>query len=153
MNITRECKRMANLKYKKYILTDLRLPGKIQEKEATYNRWAKHLLWLDHHVIEGAPFVNTAWYFNPEPEDILATIAPHTHPFDEVVGFFGSDPQNPYDLGGEIVFRLEDERYILKNSCLIFIPKGLRHSGEIIKVGTPIFHVSLGGVVQYSRNT
>ncbi len=144
---------MAKSEYKKYILTDLKLPREMEEKEAEYNRWARHLLWLDHHVIEGSPFVNTAWYFKPEPEDILATIAPHIHPFDEVVGFFGSDPQNPYDLGGEIVFRLENERYILKNSCFLFIPKGMKHSGEIIKVERPIFHVSLGGVVQYSRNT
>lgn len=144
---------MANLKYKRYILTEIRLPEEMQKKEATYNRWAKHLLWLDNHVIEGAPFVNTAWYFKPEPEDILATLAPHTHDFDEVVGFFGSDSQNLYDLGGEIGFWLEDEKYILKNSCLIFIPKGMKHSGEIIKVEKPIFHVSLGSIVQYSKNT
>jgi len=144
---------MANLKYKKYILTDLKLPGEMQEKEANYNRWAKHLLWLDHHVIEGAPFVNTAWYFKPEPEDILTTVTPHTHHFDEVVGFFGSDSQDPYNLHGEIVFRLEDEIYLLKNSCLIFIPRGMKHSGEIIKVESPIFHLSLGSAAQYSRNT
>jgi hypothetical protein len=144
---------MANLKYQRYILTEIRLPKEVQRKEAAYNRWAKHLLWIDNHVIERAPFVNTAWYFKPEPEDILATLAPHTHDFDEVVGFFGSDSQNPYDLGGEIRFCLEDEKYILKNSCLIFIPNGMKHSGEIIKVEKPIFHVSLGNATRYLKKT
>ena len=141
---------MADLRNKKYIVTDLKLPKEKQKKEADYNRWAKHLLWLDNHVIEGASFVNTAWYFKPEPDVILA----HTHDFDEVIGFFGSDSQNLYDLGGEIEFWLEDEKYILKNSCLIFIPKGLRHCPEsVLKVEKPIFHVSLGSIVQYSKNT
>jgi len=141
--------KMASLKYKRYILTELKLPEEIREKEAHYNRWAGHLLWLDDHVIEGAPFVNTAWYFKPEPDVVLA----HTHDFDEVVGFFGSDSRNPHDLGGEIEFWLEDEKYILKNSCLIFIPKGMKHCPErVLKVERPIFHVSLANVVQYSKN-
>jgi len=140
---------MASLKYKRYILTELKLPEEIREKEAHYNRWAGHLLWLDDHVIEGAPFVNTAWYFKPEPDVVLA----HTHDFDEIVGFFGSDSRNPHDLGGEIEFWLEDEKYILKNSCLIFIPKGMKHCPErVLKVERPIFHVSLANVVQYSKN-
>ena len=83
-------------------------------------------MWLENHVIKGAPFVNTAWYFKPELDIILA----HTHDFGEVVGVSGSDSQNPYDLQGEIEFWLEDEKYILKNGCLIFIPKGMKHCPE-----------------------
>jgi len=140
---------MASLKYERYIVTDLKLPEETRGKEADYNRWAKHLLWLDDHVIEGAPFVNTAWYFKPEPDIILA----HTHDFGEVVGFFGSDFQNPYDLQGEIEFWLEDEKYILKSSCYIYIPKRIKHCPmSVIRVEKPIFHLSLATVVQYSRN-
>jgi hypothetical protein len=139
---------MSDLKYNKYVLTELKLPAHKQERETDYNRWAKHLLWLDDSVIEGASFVNTAWYFKPESNVILA----HTHDFDEVVGFFGTDPKNPYDLGGEIEFWLEDEKYLIQNSCLIYIPKGLQHCPEhVLRVDRPIFHVSLAGVTNYQR--
>jgi len=141
---------MEDLKNRKYVVTDLKLPEEKQGKEADYNRWAKHLLWLDNHVIKGAPFVNTAWYFKPEPDIILA----HTHDFGEVVGFFGSDSQNPYDLQGEIEFWLEDEKYILKSSCYIYIPKGMKHCPmSVTRVEKPIFHVSLATAVQYSKKT
>lgn len=141
---------MAEQKYKNYILTDLRLPEEKQKKEADYNRWARHLLWLDNHVIEGAPFVNTAWYFKPERDVVLA----HTHDFDEVVCFFGTDSQDPYDLGGTIEFWLEDEKYMLENSCVIYIPKGMKHCPEhVLRVTKPIFHVALANVVQYSKKS
>ena len=33
----------------------------------------------------------------------------HAHEFDEVVTFIGNNVEDPYDLGGEIEFWLEDE--------------------------------------------
>lgn len=142
---------MTPLKYKKHILTELKLPEEMQNREPAYNKWAKHLLWLDKRLIQGAPLVNTAWYFQAEPADMLAALATHTHDFDEVVGFFGSDSQDPYELGGTIEFLLEDEKYTIKNSCLIFIQKGMKHSGAIMKVDKPIFHISLGNTARYVK--
>ena len=40
---------------------------------------------------------------------------------------------------------------ILKNSCLLFIPHGMKHSGAIINVERPIFHISLGNTVRYLK--
>jgi quercetin dioxygenase-like cupin family protein len=139
---------MSDLKFAKYVLTDLRLPPHKEAKEPEYNRWAKHLLWMDNSVIKGAPFVNTAWYFRPKMDVILA----HTHDFDEVIGCFGTDPQKPYELRGEVEFWLEDEQYVLRNSFLIFIPRGLKHCPmHVLKVDEPIFHLSLATVVQYTK--
>ena len=48
----------------------------------------------------------------------------HAHDYDETLGFFGTDPADLYDLGGEIEFWIEDEKFMLTRSCLIFIPQG-----------------------------
>ena len=60
---------------------------------------------------------------------------------DEIIGFFGTDTENVFDLGGEIEFWLEDEKYLLTKSCLIFIPGGMKHCPiKFLKIDRPIFH-------------
>src|SRR4030042_559420 len=113
---------MAELKYQKYIVTDLKIPEHVQEEAAEYAKRATRVLWLDDNVVEGAFHVNCSWYLTEKP-----TTLAHTHDFDEVIAFFGGDPQNPRELGGEVEFWLEDEQYLLTKSCLIFVPSGMRH--------------------------
>ncbi len=134
---------MAALKYKKYIVTDLQVPEDVQKKgEAVgYNERATRILWLDENVVEGAFSVICSWYW--KATETPGTPA-HSHDFDEVIGFFGSDPQNPNDLGGEVEFWLEDEEYILTKSCLIYAPKGLKHCPlRVRKVDRPIFFLAI----------
>jgi hypothetical protein len=74
----------------------------------------------------------------PEPDS-------HAHEYDETLGFFGTDFKDPYDLGGEIEIWIEDEKFLLTRSSLIFIPKGTYHCPLVIhKVDRPIFHFSTG---------
>ena len=47
--------------------------------------------------------------------------------FREAVTFFGSNPEDPTDLGGEIEFWLEEEKHTITRSCVIFVPPGIRH--------------------------
>jgi hypothetical protein len=148
MRINKEGK-MAGLKYQKYILTDLKLPEDIQQKAAEYNERATRILWLEDWVMEGAPSIICSWYWKATE---VEGVPSHNHDFDEVVGFFGSDPKNPYDLGGEVEFWLEDEKYILKKSCLIFIPKGLRHCPlRVVKVDRPIFFLAVSVTNKYAK--
>jgi len=133
---------MAELKYKKYIVTDLKTPEEVQKTAAEYAKRATRILWLDDEVIEGAFHVNCSWYWKATEEEGAPA---HTHDFDEVIAFFGSDPQNPRDLGGEVEFWLEDEKYILTKSCLVFAPKGLKHCPlRVRKIDRPIFHFTIG---------
>ena len=132
---------MAELKYKKYIVTDLKPPEEIQKQAAEYAKRATRILWLDSDVVEGAFHINCSWYW--KATDTVGTPA-HTHDYDEVIGFFGGDPQNPHDLGGEVEFWLEDEKYVLKDSCLIFVPKGLKHCPlRVTRIDKPMFHFSV----------
>ena len=140
---------MAGQKYQKYILTDLKLPEDIQYREVEYNKRATHILWLEDEIMEGAFSVICSWYWKATEKEGTPS---HVHDFDEVIGFFGSDPQNPHDLGGEIEFWIEDEKYILTKSCLIFAPKGLRHCPlRVTRVDRPIFFLAVSTTSKYVK--
>jgi len=140
---------MAVQKYQKNILTDLILPENVQYREAEYNKRATRILWLEDEIMEGAFSVICSWYWKATEKEGTPS---HVHDFDEVIGFFGSDPQNPNDLGGEVEFWMEDEKYILKKSCLVFAPKGLRHCPlRVIRVDRPIFFLAVSTTSKYVK--
>jgi hypothetical protein len=129
---------MSESKYGKYVITDLVLPEEKKKIEADYSKYAKRILWMDENVVEGAFHMNTAWFLNAAEtlED-----KPHVHDTDEIIGFFGNDPRNPYDLGAEIEIWLEDEKQVITKSALLFVPAGMKHCPLILKrVDRPIFH-------------
>ena len=68
----------------------------------------------------------------------------------EIIGFFGNNSEDPYNLGGEIEFWLEDEKHIITRSSLIFVPGGMKHCPLILRrVDRPIFHFSTVTSGQY----
>ena len=141
---------MAERKYQKYILTDLKLPDGVQKMQTEYNKRATRIMWLEDEIIEGAFSVILSWYWKASDEEGTPS---HTHDFDEIIGFIGSDPQNPRDLGGEVEFWLEDEKYILENSCLIYAPSGLRHCPlRVIRVDRPIFFLAVSTTTKYVKD-
>jgi hypothetical protein len=142
---------MALRKYEKYILTDLKLPSNVQKRQAEYNKRATRILWLEDEIMEGASSVILSWYWKPTEKEGSPS---HVHDFDEVIGFIGSDPQNPSDLGGEVEFWLEDEKYLLTKSCLIFAPKGLRHCPlRVTRVDRPILFVAFSTTTKYVKES
>lgn len=140
---------MAETKYGKYILTELKLPKFIEERQPPEpEKYTNRILFLDNEAIEGAFYLSSAWYL--KYTDKQNSPPPHTHDYDEVVAFLGSDPYNPLDLGGEIEFWLDGEQHIITRSCLIFIPKGLTHCPYWMrKVDRPILHFSTAPMGTY----
>lgn len=142
----------GELKCSKYIVTEMKKtlelpppPPNIPPDVSKMNR----ILYLDNDVIEGAFYMECVWFGKG-----IGTGGPpsHVHDFDEVLGFLGSDPNNPRDLGGEVELWIGDEKHILTKSCLVFIPKGLKHCPLIFrKVDKPIFHFSTGPAATYQR--
>ena len=131
---------MSETKYGKYIVTELQAPDFPPEFVKKYAEFARRILWLDDNVVEGAFQMNCSWYFKPNDRFEPST-KPHVHDTDEIIGFFGSDPEDPYNLHGEIEFWIEDEKHIITKSCLIFVPKGMKHLPLILRrVDKPIFH-------------
>ena len=129
---------MEGSKYGKYIVTELVVPEEKRKIETAYSRYARRILWMDENVVEGAFHMNTAWYLRAAEtlED-----RPHVHDADEIIGFFGNDPDHPHDLGAEIEIWLEDEKHVITRSALLFVPAGMKHCPLILRrVDRPVFH-------------
>jgi len=122
---------MAETKYEKYIISDL---NKVADPLGT------RLYCLHGGMFEGAPYVDCAWFW-PQSHEVVVVDKGHAHDFEEVITFFGSNPDDPTDLCGEIEFWMGDERHILTKSCIIFVPKGVKHCPLIMKrLDRPVFH-------------
>jgi hypothetical protein len=131
----------AKRKNEKYVVTELKTPEEVTRHAAEYATRAIRLLWLDEDVVPGAFHINTAWYTKATPKEGTSS---HVHDYDEVIGFFGGDPDNPSDLGGEVEIWIEDEKYNLTKSALIFAPKGVRHCPlRVVRVDRPVFHFTI----------
>jgi hypothetical protein len=127
-------------KYAKYFLTDVKMPpaGTPEAAQAAeYAKFATRMTLLDGNIIEGAFQFGLSWYYKSPHQPLPA----HTHDFPEILGFYGSDPYNPRDLGGEVEFWIEDEKHIMTESFLVFIPAGMKHCPlKINRIDRPIFH-------------
>jgi quercetin dioxygenase-like cupin family protein len=149
---------MNNKKYEKNIMTRLRegvkLPafrqlGFIKACPAHTGARTESVLWIDDDVIPGAFCSEYVWHFPGEiPGDGIperVSPVPHSHQFDQVIGFVGSNQDDHGDLGGEVELWLEDQKFTLTRSFLVYIPAGMRHCPlEIRKVDRPIFQYLLG---------
>ena len=128
---------------KKYIVQDLKDPNMgTPEFQAMYKKFAKRILWIDNNVVEGAFQMNTAWYFDvPEKDPVFDE---HVHDYDEMIGFYGSNPDDPYDLGAEMEVAIDGEVHKLTRTSMIFLPAGMPHMPlSIKKVYRPVFHFSI----------
>jgi hypothetical protein len=140
---------MNERKYAKYVLQDLRMPGGGMPS-ADYMQRATKVLWMDAENTPGAFNVNVTWLWKATEFNHDEA---HKHDYDEVIGFFGSDPDRPHDLNAEVEFWLDDERYVLTKSTLLFIPKGLTHCPlRVLSVGRPIFHFTVVRNGTYKQN-
>jgi hypothetical protein len=140
---------MVGKKYQKYICTELRLPEDVKSGEAEYSKRATRILWVEDEMMGGAFSIHCSWYWKATEKEGTPG---HTHDFDEIVGLFGSDPENPHDLGGEVEFWIEDEKYMLTKSCLIFAPKGMRHCPlRVTRVDRPIFFFAVATTSKYAK--
>jgi hypothetical protein len=140
---------MAGSKTSKYVVTELKMPEYQQRIDPEYSKFAKRILWMDEQVVEGAFHMNCAWHLKAAT---TLMDRPHVHDSDEIIGFFGNDPTDPYDLGGEVEIWLEDERHVIDRTCMIFVPAGMKHCPLILRrVDRPIFHFTTVTEHHYDR--
>lgn len=125
-------------------------PGMPADFKAIYDKFAKRIIWVDGERVPGAFQMNTAWYSAVPDRDPI--FEEHMHDdCDEIIGFFSSDPDNPYDLGGEIEFTIGGEAHLLTKSSLVFVPAGVAHNPmRILRVDRPIFHLSVVNKTAYN---
>ena len=156
-------------RYGKYICTDLKqgvvMPGFKgpqtigQGYVDGYRRPLEHVIWMDSDVVPGAVYAECTWIWPDtypgqrkrnfgktyEERRKNSPIAAHTHPFIEVLTVFGTNFDDPTDLGGEVEFWLEDEMFMLDKSFLVYIPAGMKHCPLVThRQRIPTFHYTIG---------
>lgn len=128
----------------KLVSFDVRPPIPGKETPTTIMR---KIVWMDDGRMKGAPYFEIMFFI--APRDPLPPT--HAHDFDEILGFVGSDPDDPENLGGKVRVMIGDEWLELTKSSVIHIPAGLKHSPFVIEHMTrPIFHFSGGPNIKYS---
>ena len=128
---------------KKLIVQELKDPNMgTPEFQAMYKKFANRILWIDNNVVDGAFQMNTAWYFDvPEKDPVFDE---HVHEYDELIGFYGSNPDDPYDLGADMEVTIDGDVHKLTRTSMIFLPANIPHMPlRILKVDRPVFHFSI----------
>jgi mannose-6-phosphate isomerase-like protein (cupin superfamily) len=101
---------------------------------------------MDENLVPGAFQMNCSWYLKKLEKGPRA----HTHDEDEIIGFFGNDPDDPHNLHGEVEMWVGDKQFILNKSTLIFVPGGMTHCPlNLLRVDKPIFHFTVVSGGQY----
>lgn len=136
-------------KYGHLILSELRYePDMAPDFREIYRRFAERVLWIDGNLVPGAFQMNVSWYKEVPALDPI--FAEHSHASAEIIGFFGSDPENPRELHGEVRVIFDGEEHTLTRSSLIFLPPNLPHAIRILRVDRPIFHFSVVTESEYN---
>ena len=102
----------------------------------------RRIAWTDESFMPGVPYFEIMWFFAPEEPTGPPT---HSHTFDEIIGFIGSDPNNPSDLGATVKFLLADEWQTFTKSVLMHVPAGMPHGPMVFEdIRKPFIHL-IGG--------
>ena len=140
---------MAKLN-KKYFVTELKQNIAAAPWDPVFTpEESTRLMFVDSEVVPGAFYTECAWFWPGEWPEIKPgdepRVKPHSHPYDEVLAFVGTNPDDPYDLGGEVELWIDGEQNISDRSFIAFIPAGTEHCPlNIRRVDRPIFHFTAG---------
>lgn len=152
---------MSESKYGKYLLTeDLMPPPPAQWTQAMEDQ-AKEGKILDRTMLLGimdsivpgcSLFAGCEILWGLPGGKPVEIEIPHTHDFDEVIGFVGTNRNHPRDLGGELEVLIGGERHTVTKTCLIFVPKGVGHCPITIKrIDTPIVMFEAANDPEYKK--
>jgi hypothetical protein len=83
---------MAESKYGKYLVTELKAPQLTPEAAAKYSEFARRILRIDETIAPGSFQMSCSWYLHPNPGN---SPEPHRHDCDEIIGFIGNNPEDP----------------------------------------------------------
>jgi hypothetical protein len=149
---------MAEQKYSIHFITrdkpGIKLPAFRQALPAGL---AQRMAVLDGEVLPAADFhAEVVWFWpgdkaGSSPKRQPASIEKaHSHPFDEMVSFIGSDPADIHNLCGEIEIWIDGEKQIIDKSFMAYIPAGVVHGPVYLhRIDKPIFHYSAGPGKKY----
>jgi hypothetical protein len=110
-----------------------------QRQRGSSVEW-KLLYAMQDSAVKGSFGMGGSWVVRIVGDQPVQIELAHIHDCDETLGFAGSDIDNPDDLGAELELWLQDEKYVITRSCLVFIPRGTKHCPLYVrKVDRPFF--------------
>lgn len=135
-------------KYRRFIkpLIGRQVPSKLLPSEEQF-------FWMESRDLEGYPghfyigYMKELKTFHPTDENNAAI-----HPYNELLIFAGTNPEDILDLGAElsVVIGEEREEYSVTKPSVVIVPKGTPHGPiKINKMNSPIIHIALGEASEY----
>src|SRR4030042_1151761 len=99
---------MPEQKYAKNILTEDLMPPqpaeamKMMQEQAKAGRTLDRtlLLGIQDSIVKGAFFAGCEWLWELTGDGPVSIESTHTHDFDEIIGFAGSNRPHPREMGG-----------------------------------------------------
>ncbi|MBN2241793.1 MAG: hypothetical protein JW793_03815 [Acidobacteria bacterium] len=135
-------------KPKAVFCTNTQLPLGVHDFEADGDGPAKahapdplhRVIYMDDRVVPGSFYVEAVWVKGSVPK-----VHPvHRHDHDEILGFVGSDMENPDDLGAEIDIVIDGKKTTITKTCFIHVPAGVEHGGLCFrKIDRPVFQIAM----------
>jgi len=100
----------------------------------------KRIIYMDDRIVPGSFYVEAVWVVGSVPR-----VHPvHYHDHDEIVGFVGSNMDDPTDLGAEIDFVIDGKKTTITKTCFIYVPAGVKHGGLCFrKIDRPVFQIAM----------
>jgi hypothetical protein len=121
-----------------------------QRKAGNYAE-ATHMFNLNETIAKGAFYVDCVWMWSQKGQ--MSTEIAHTHEWDEIWIFAGTDREHPKELGAVLDFYLGDEQYIIDKSCIVYIPGGLAHGPcGMQRIDRPLLFITMGNSTKYDRS-
>ena len=139
---------MAEQKYSKNIITRPR-----EEDISKYDEvgeFRKSNVYMDENIAPGGFYLQGTWIYKasdePYPDET------HSHDEVEYLGFVGTNPDNPFDLCGEVELWMGGEKYILTETSMVLVPSGVEHCPVYFrKVDRPIWFFATMPKKEYEK--
>ena len=105
---------------------------------------------LDLDSVEGAPYIDFVYLWKGSEKG--PNHPEHAHDWGEVFGFIGTNREDPRDLGGELEFWLNGEKYLITKSSLVWVPPNLKHCPiQFNRIDRPYILFTLGMTRKYTK--
>ncbi len=102
-------------------------------------------------TLKGAFYLETNIVLHPGTDKSVDKA--HSHAFDEYLIFLGTDPNDQFDLGGEVELWVDGDQHMITRSCAVFIPGGVSHTPLYIRrVDRPFMFITTGTATGYAAS-
>lgn len=131
----------GEFKFEKYVLHGNGIDNNEAEQEVL------RLHGTDNKIVGdfgGVFYGKFRWFRVTTPDDFTFAAESHSHAQPELLNFFSTDPDDPYNLGAEIEMEMMDEVYSFNQSTSVFIPANQPHCPlRIMHVDRPFMFFTL----------